>query len=230
LSIEISIDANLSKLVAYTAQLDRQLPFAASVALNRTAYQVQQQANYATVRYFNKDGPPNAFTQRAFRYERSSKANLTAVVGAGPAQSRYLRFGIQGGTRPAKGFERKFLSNITKTRQVPDGTQLAPTSKVRRTSSGSVSLATIRTISRGMNSTRGGFFYGVPRGAGKNVGRPLGIYRRSREQLFPYFLALPTRASYNAIFPLEEIAAAKVREVFPSLLSAALDQAMATAR
>jgi hypothetical protein len=229
-SIEVSIDANLTKLVAFASQLDRQLPFAASVALNRTAYQVQQQANYETGRYFNKDGPPNAFTRRAFRFERSTKANLTAVVGAAPIQSRYLRFGIQGGFRPAKGFERKFLSDITKTRQVPAGTQLVPTSKVRRTSSGSVSLATIRTISRGLNSTRGGFFYGVPRGGGKNVGRPLGIYRRSREQLFPYFVALPSRARYDAVFPLQDIAAAKVRQVFPSLLSAALDQALATAR
>ena len=156
--------------------------------------------------------------------------SLTATVGAAPIQSRYLRFSIRGGARPAKGFERRFLADLVKTRGIPTGTQLVPTGAVRKTASGSVSLATIKTISRGLQSTRGGFFYGVPRGGGANQGKPLGIYRRSRKQLFPYFLALSGRAHYDDIFPLGDIAAKKVEQVFPSLLSQALEQAMASAR
>jgi hypothetical protein len=227
MGLEFNLETNLGPAIAWTVQMQRQLPFAASLALNRTAYNVQQRLNSETVNYLNEGGPPTRFTQRAFRFTRSTKSNLEVTVGAAPIQSRYLRFAVKGGARPAKGFERKFLSQVTSTRSIPTGTQLVPTSMVKLNSSGNVSLATIKRIQAGMNGDpRGGFFYGVPRGGN----RPVGIYRRSRERLFPYFVGINGKARYRPQFPIGELGYGEARQVFNGHLMSALQQALATAR
>jgi hypothetical protein len=224
MAIQLSVESELGPALAWSGQLMAQLPFATSQALNRTAFQIQQAFNYETTRYFDK---PNAFTQRAFRYTKSTKQNLEVVVGAAPLQSRYLRFGIQGGARPAKGFERLFLQSIVDTGSIPADTQLTPTRNVPLNASGNVSLATLRRIKAGMEGTkRGGFFYGTPRGGN----RPLGIYRRSREQLFAYFIARDDRARYRPQFPILKIGTAKAQQVFGGYLRTSLAEALRTAR
>lgn len=224
MAINLSVESELGPAIRWSGQLMAQLPFATSQALNRTAFQIQQGLNYETTRYFDR---PTAFTQRAFRYTKASKTNLEVVVGAAPLQARYLRLGIQGGSRPAKGFERKFLSSIVDTRGIPANAQLVPTSLVRTDGSGNVSLATIKRIQAGLNGkARGGFFYGKPRGGD----RPVGIYRRSREQLFPYFLAIDSRASYQPRFPIMQLGTRKAQQVFGGFLRTSLSEALRTAR
>ena len=224
MAISLSVESELGPAITWSGQLMAQLPFATSQALNRTAYQIQQTLNYETTRYFDRPAP---FTQRAFRFTRSTKTNLEVVVGAAPAQSRYLRFGVKGGSRPIKGFERKFLSTVVDTRGIPSGAQLVPTSLVQLNAQGNVSLSTIRRIQQGMNgSARGGFFYGKPKGGD----RPVGIYRRSREQLFPYFIAINGRASYRPRFPILQIGTDKAQQVFGGFLRSSLAEALRTAR
>jgi hypothetical protein len=205
MTVQLSIESELGPAITWTGQMMAQLPFATSQALNRTAFQIQQTLNYETTNYFDQ---PTPFTRRAFRFTKSTKTNLEVLVGAAPLQGRYLRFGIQGGARPAKGFERKFLSQVVAGGAIPSGAQLVPTRLVPTNSSGNVSLATLKRIQQGLNGpARGGFFYGTPKGGN----RPPGIYRRSREQLFPYFLTINGRASYRPQFPILKLGTAKAQ-------------------
>lgn len=221
----ITLDADLSGAINWSASLARQMPFATSVALNRTAFDIRQLFNYETQRYFDRPVP---FTQRAFLVERSTKQNLEAVVYAEAKRARYLRFGIDGGLRPQKGFEKKFLGSVVESGQIPAGSQFMPTSLVKLTAAGNVSLATIRRIQAGLSTTnaRGGFFVGTPRGGD----RPPGIYRRSREQLFPYFIATSDTGSYTPRFPIDDVASKVVQRRFAAYYETALSRAIATAR
>jgi hypothetical protein len=224
MAINLSVESEIGPAIAWTGQMMAQLPFATSQALNRTAYQIQQGLNYETTRYFDR---PSPFTKRAFRFTKSTKANLEVVVGAAQLQGRYLRFGVQGGARPAKGFERKFLGSIVNTRGIPAGAQLVPTSLVQTNAQGNVSLSTLKRIQAGLKgNARGGFFYGKPRGGD----RPVGIYRRSREQLFPYFLTIDGRANYRPRFPILQLGTDKAQQVFGGYLRSSLAEALRTAR
>lgn len=238
MAIRLSVEAELGPAIQWTGKMMAQLPFATSVALNKTAYQLQQTLNYETTRYFDR---PTPFTQRSFRFTKSTKTNLEVTVGTAPIQSRYLRFGIAGGARPAKGFELKFLADLVDKRSIPSSAQLVPTSQVPVNSYGNVTLSTLRQIQRGLSTTwsredlqglnaRGAFFYGKPRGGGRNASLPAGIYRRSRLQLFPYFVSIQGRAQYQPQFPVAKISNDKAQQVFGPLLRASLDQAMKTAR
>jgi hypothetical protein len=227
-TLTLDIKSELPKAIRWTDTMTKQLPFAISQALNSTAFDTRTALGGATRQYFDR---PNRFTQTAFLYSKSTKRNLEATVYANDQQgrdrARYLRFGIAGGTRPQKGFERKFLAEVASTARIPSGAQLLPTSLVKRDSSGNVSLSTIKRIQKGLNgNARGGFFIGTPRGGN----RPPGIYRRSREQLFPYFIATDQRSRYQARFPMAEIGQKVVQRRFGQYLRSSLERAVAGAR
>ena len=208
--------------------MTKQLPFAVSQALNSTAFDARKSINSSTKQYFDR---PNRFTQTAFLAGKSTKRNLEATVFAnnkqGRDRARYLRFGIAGGTRPQKGFERKFLAEVVGTRTIPSNAQLVPTSLVKRDASGNVSLATIKRIQKGLTTpSRNGFFVGTPKGGN----RPAGIYRRSGPQLLPHFVATSDRASYRPRFPIAQIGSKVVQRRFGGYLRSSLERAVASAR
>ena len=228
-TLTLDIRSELPKAIRWTDQMTKQLPFAISQALNSTAFDTRTALNGATRQYFDR---PNRFTQSAFLVQKTNKRELEAVVYANAQQgrdrARYLRFGIAGGARPQKGFERKFLASIVGTRTIPSDAQLQPTSLVKLDSSGNVSLSAIKRIQKGLSGTaRGGFFVGQPR---NNPALPPGIYRRSREQLFPYFIATDTKARYRPRFPMAEIGQKAVQRRFGGYLRSSLEKALAGAR
>jgi hypothetical protein len=227
-TITLDIKSELPKAIRWTDTMTKQLPFAISQALNSTAFDARSALNGATRQYFDR---PNRFTQSAFLAAKSTKRTLEATVYANDQQgrdrARYLRFGIAGGTRPQKGFERKFLGSIVGTRTIPVGAQLQPTSLVKRDASGGVSLATIKRIQKGLTgNARGGFFIGTPKGGD----RPPGIYRRSKGKLFPYFIATQERATYRPRFPMGEIGQKVAQRRFGQYLRSSLERAVASAR
>jgi len=228
MAITLTIDQQGIGLLQRRSQLiARQLPFATSQALNSTAFDARTALNSATRGYFNS---PTRFTQTAFLVERSKKADLTAYVYAnndkGRSRSRYLRYQIQGGTRRQKGYERFFL-NSPNDGTIPSGSVFVPTSNVKLTAQGNVSIATLQRINKGLSGNpRGGFFIGTPRGQGN---RPPGIYRRSREQLFAYFLAKP-RPDYDKRFPIQDIGGKVIERRFNNYLRTSLERAIASAR
>ena len=199
--------------------MQKQMAFASSVALNDTAFQARQSLNKSTVQFFNA---PVKFTQSAFLVEKSNKRNLIATVyaqdAAGKDRARYLRFGTTGGTRPQKGFERFFAGAIPSDGTIPPGSYFMPTSAVKTNRHGNVSQATLRRITKGIN--------GDPRGGN----RPPGIYRRSRSRLTPYFIATQDKPDYNARFPIGTITQKVVQRSYSGNFQTALAKALATAR
>lgn len=228
-NITLDIQSELPKAIRWTDAMTKQLPFAISQALNASAFDARTALNGSTRQYFDR---PNRFTQSAFLVQKTNKRELEAIVYANAQQgrdrARYLRYGIQGGERRQKGFEKKFLAEIVGTRTIPSNAQLVPTSLVKLDGSGNVSLSTIKRIQKGLSgSARGGFFIGQPR---NNPNLPPGIYRRSREQLFPYFIATTDRGTYRPRLPMGEIAGKAVQRRFGGYLRSSLEKALATAR
>jgi len=228
MAIELTIDQKgLLRLTKQSRMIEKQLPFATSVALNETAFKARTALNGSTRQYFDQ---PVKFTQRAFLVQKSKKRDLVALVYAnskqGSNRARYLRYGIHGGPRVAKGFER-FFAGVDKDNTLRQGTALIPTSLVKMTAAGNVSQATLRSISSKLSTTdRGGYFVGTPKGGN----RPPGIYRRSREQLFPYFIAADAAPRYTGRFPLQQIGSKVIERQFNQQLMAALEKALATAK
>ena len=229
MAIDLTIDQKgLLRLTKQSRMIEKQLPFATSVALNETAFKARTALNGSTRQYFDQ---PVKFTQSAFLVQKSKKRDLVALVYANSKpksnRSRYLRYGIHGGPRVAKGFER-FFAGADNDGTLRAGTALIPTSLVKMTAQGNVSQATLRSISKGLSTTnkRGGFFVGTPRGGN----RPPGIYRRSREQLFPYFIAASAAPRYTGRFPLQQVGSKVVQRQFNQQLMNALEKALATAR
>jgi len=208
--------------------VQKQLPFATSVAINNVAFDARKAINAGTKGAFHV---PVKFTQNAFLVQKSKKKSLAAFVyaqdKAGKDRARYLRFGIAGGTRPQKGMDAYFANAVPNDGTIPAGAYFMPTSLVKTNASGNVTQATLRRISKGISGNpRGGFFIGTPRGGN----RPPGIYRRSREQLFPYFIATTDRPDYTGRFNIESIGAKVIERRFGIHFNAALSKALSTAK
>jgi len=226
--LNLGIKSELPKAVSWTDTMAKQLAFATSQALNSVAFDARTSVNSSTRQYFQS---PTNFTQKAFFVQKSSKSTLQAIVfaesAAGRDRARYLRYGIHGGTRPQKGFERKFLAEVVGTRSIPSGAQLVPTSYVRVNASGNVALETIKRIQKGLNTKgTGTFFVGIPKG---REGPP-GIYRRSKGRLFPYFIATDKQAKYRERFPIGDIVDKVVDRRFSGYFLSSLEKALASAR
>ena len=226
--LSLTIDQDLSKATAWTKAVQKQLPFATSMALNNSAFDARQAINAGTKGAFHV---PVKFTQSAFLVQKAKKRDLVAYVYAqdakGKDRARYLRFGINGGTRPQKGLERYFENAVPNDGTIPAGAYFMPTGLVKVNASGNVTQATLRRITKGLGGDkRGGFFIGTPRGGS----RPPGIYRRSREQLFPYFIATTDRPDYRGRFNIEQIGGKVIGRRFNQHFQTALSKALATAR
>lgn len=226
--LSLTIDQDLSKATAWTKAVQKQLPFATSVAINNAAFDARKAINAGTRGAFHV---PVKFTQTAFLVQKSKKRSLAAFVYAqdkeGKDRARYLRFGIAGGTRPQKGLDRYFANAVPNDGTIPVGAYFMPTSLVKTNASGNVTQATLRRISKGINNdARGGFFIGTPRGGS----RPPGIYRRSRQQLQPYFIATTDRPDYTGRFNIESIGAKVIQRRFGFHFNAALSKAVSTAK
>jgi hypothetical protein len=224
-TLAIDLTTDLGKAQAWPAAVRKQLPFAISKALNDTAFDARKALGGETKRAFDR---PTTFTQKGFGVEKSSKRNLEVIVGAERKRGKYMRTQISGGVRGQKGFELLFLSEVARTGQVPSNAQFVPTSLVKLNAAGNVSLATLKKIKQGLSTSnaRGGFFVGTPRGGD----RPPGIYRRSREQLFPYFLAIDQAAQYQPRFPITTVVRKVYQRRYGEYFRSSLERALATAR
>jgi hypothetical protein len=225
--ISLSIDQDLAKATNWSKAVGKQLPFATAVAINDAAFQARTGLNSATRGAFRN---PVKFTQTAFLVQKAKKKELIAYVYAqdkeGKDRARYLRFGTVGGSRPPKGFER-FYSSLPNDGTIPARAYFIPTPLVKTNAAGNVTQATLKRITKGTESTaRGSFFIGTPKGGG----RPAGIYRRSRHQLQPYFIASKNRPTYNRRFDIETMGSKIIQRNFGKFFNTALSKALASAR
>lgn len=220
MAIRLSIDdTGIDKARLFVATIKNQLPYATSVALNNVAFNVRKELGEQTTSSFVN---PTKFTQTAFRYNKSTKASLEAQVYADSTR-RFFPTQIKGGDRKAKPYE-GFLRGLGNG-GIPSGGRLVPTTTVLN-AAGNPKKNIFGTIASKLSTTDpGGVFIGTPKGGGRGPG----VYRRSRGQLFAYFVHVE-RVGYRPRFPMERTGMATARRLFPSELNKALDRAMQSAK
>lgn len=217
-SLQVDIQSELPKALLWLGTMRGQMPFAISQALNKTGYDVRKALSDETRRSFDN---PTSFTQRAFVVEGGNKADPTVLVGA-QRNRPYFVPQIRGRQRFPKEFE-GFIRGLSGGRVTG---KLVPTG-LAVDERGNPKKALFGQIARKLSTTdRGGFFIGTPKGGG----RPAGVYRRSREQLFPYFIETAREPRYDPRFPMEQVGRATVARVAPGYLRSSLERALATAR
>ena len=224
MGLELTIDQDFKRFDRFINNYRDQLPFATSKAINDTASNkqggdIKTALNKGTISAFNK---PVKFTQNAFKVKRSTKRNLVAHIFAvdeeGKDRARYLRFGVKGGTRPAKGYERYFsgLANDGTTE-----TYFLPV-KAKIDGFGNVTRATLKRISTDVQSNKA--FIGTPR----NSGRRAGIYERKDDKLITQFITVSSKPSYTGRFNIENIAEKVIQRRFNEYFNKAMKKAIET--
>ena len=221
MGLVLTIDQDLKGFDRFLNNNRKQLPFATSVALNNTGFDMRNAFNKGTLSAFNK---PTRFTQKAFLTTKSKKTNLVVHVFAkdkeGSDAARYLRFGVKGGTRPAKGYER-FFSGLPN-----DGTidaYFIP-SQIKVDGFGNVTRANLKKVSAAVQNNKA--FIGTPR----NSSRPAGIYERDGDKLITRFVSVTSRPTYTGRFNLQAIGDKVINRRFDQHFNKAMTKAIATAK
>ena len=219
MGISLTIDQDLKGFDRFLNNNKKQLPFATSVALNNTGFDMRNAFNKGTLSAFNK---PTRFTQKAFLTTKSKKTNLIVHVFAkdkeGSDAARYLRFGVKGGARPAKGYER-FFSGLPN-----DGTvnsYFIP-SQIKVNGFGNVTRANLKKVSAAVQNNKA--FIGTPR----NSSRPPGIYERDGNKLITRFVSVSTKPTYTGRFNIEAIAEKVIQRRFNEYFNKAMKKAIET--
>jgi len=97
----IKVTADFSQATKHMDNISkRQIPFAASQALNDMAWLSTLKLQSAAQAQLDK---PTPFTLRGFKYQRSTKKRLESIVYVAPIQEKYLKYQIEGGVRKDKG-------------------------------------------------------------------------------------------------------------------------------
>jgi hypothetical protein len=96
--MQISVKSNVKEIAkTLSRKYRKQIPFAASQALNDVARSASIENNKQTTNEFKGGATP--YTKRAFKYKKTNKRELAAEVFIDPRTHKYMEFMIQGGTR-----------------------------------------------------------------------------------------------------------------------------------
>ena len=218
--IQLTVDmSGINKAQAWLAQIQGQMPYAASRALNDAAKKVADDLNKSTLQYFDKGGPPTKFTQNAYRVSsRSSKTNLVAEVSPKPIQERYLLPSIRGGVRPQRPSERR-LGGIAEA--------YSPGLSARLNASGNMSKAAVVKALKG-----GDPYFRLEEQRGKL--RP-GIYQRMgsgrmRRYKVNSILSFNSLPNIPRRWPIDRITRGSLNASWTPLINRYLAEALRTAK
>lgn len=211
--------------------VEKQVRYAAAVALTRTAKAVKEAMPAALDRSLNR---PTEFTKRGLYIKSANASNLTAEVAFMSRQASYMQYQIDGGTRTPGPRGIKLPGNIVLNTfgNIPKGT----IDKLKAAAqSGQLSKAIGRKLGVG-NRRKGAapiqLFFGKPTGR-RWENAPLGIWRRipgKPGKLIPVILFASKPAQYKPRFNFHAEAATVVQAEWEHQFAAALDEAARTAR
>lgn len=227
--MKITVDIRgLQAIKAELAGLGKQIPYAASRALNATGQAVVSAMPAELEKTLDR---PTPFTKRGVRILRyANKGRLETVIGFMDAQAKYMRLQIEGGTRtPGRGGLRLPAAiKVNEFGNIPRGliAQLVAVANKER-KLGKVKARRIAV------SNKVELFYGDPIDqGGKHF--PRGIYKRidlgGRHQLIPLILFPVVAAHYKKRFDFSAIAERIVRREWPANFDAALADALRSAK
>ena len=95
--IQIDVRADLKRMTDRLTDVQKQqVPYATSVALNKTIRDLQQIEKSGMPEDIDR---PTPFTVRGIQYKKSTKANLEAKVFIEQKRAEYLQWTVHGGTR-----------------------------------------------------------------------------------------------------------------------------------
>ena len=95
--MNISVNMDVRDVTRWVAKVHKkQIPFAASQALNDTAFQARTDVMDAMAKYLDR---PTPWTKRGIRVNRASKRTLRAEVLILDNRWKYLKYQTKGGTR-----------------------------------------------------------------------------------------------------------------------------------
>lgn len=228
--MRISVDVRgLDAVTARLHGLGRQVDYAASRALNATGKAIADAMPPELERALDR---PTPFTKRGVRVLKyANKNNLEATVGFMTAQARYMRWATDGGVKnPGQaGLRLPSAINVNEFGNIPRGliAQLVAVANKER------KLGKVRAR-RIAVSNKVELFYGDPTDPGGKV-FPRGIYKRiagsgGRNQLIPLIVFPVTRATYRQRFDFPAKASAIVAREWNRQFSAAIADALRTAR
>jgi hypothetical protein len=192
-----------------------QIPFAVSLALNKTANEVVAAEGGHATSAFDR---PTPFTLNAFGMSPSNKQDLTASVFVKNIQSKYLEVESEGGPRSFKTFEERFTSD-----GVPQ--MMMPGAAMPRDQFGNVSKDKIIQIAQALRQGKSSYFIGKPKGGN----RPAGVYLRDKgdKKLSPLMIEAST-ASYQPRFKFHEVAERTFASKFQQNMLDAWGRALST--
>jgi hypothetical protein len=210
--IQVGIDASgINKAQAWLAQIQGQMPYAASRALNDAAKQLADDLNKSTTQYFDR---PTRFTQNAYRVSsRSNKANLVAEVRPKSIQERYLLPSIRGGVRPQRPSERR-MGGISPAWR--------PGADARLNASGNMSKAAVVKAIKG-----GPDLFTLRDKRGKL--RP-GVFQRMKNKGVKSVLSFNKLPNIPRRWPIERIARDSLNASWTPLINRYLAEALRTAK
>jgi hypothetical protein len=241
-----ALDAAAARLVG------SQMPFAAALALTRTAQEIQRQQIREMVDVFDR---PTPYTLSSTFVRPATKTRLQAFVGlkdfaakAIPA-AKFLAPAIGGGSRRLKRFE----IALRRAGQLPEDFRVVPGSGAKLDPYGNIQPSQIvqilsyfrafpeagyranmtaarrQKMARGTKTKRGmAYFVGRPGGRG-----PLGVWERvqfARGTAVRPVLIFVRHAHYQAIYDFEFVATSTAQREFPRAFEAALADALRGAR
>lgn len=229
----IKIDHNIDVVMAKLSGQQRQVSYAAAVALTRTAAAIKAAMPAELDRVFDR---PTSFTKRGIYLRAARRDSLTAEVGFMTRQASYLRIQAEGGTRQptARGIRLPGNIELNAFGNIPRGL----TDKLKAAAKdGTLGNAVMRRLGVAAKDRRKGaahisLFYGKPAGSRWDKA-PVGIYRRvpgKPGKLIPVILFEDTPARYTKRLDLERFAKPIVDREFQAQFDRALRDALATAR
>lgn len=145
----------------------RQIPYVTTLALTRTAKQVQRKLEAEIVRVFDQ---PTAFTKRAIGIRPATKATLSSTIFVKPAQAEYLYPQIMGGSRKPKPHEQRF----TEEADAPGRYWIAGEG-IKLNSAGNLTKTQVLKLATRLKKKGRDVFAGVPK---NQPTLPFGIYER----------------------------------------------------
>lgn len=213
MAVAISVKSNVQEIAkSLSRRHKKQVPFAASRALNDVAFSARKESNLQTNKIFK--GGATAFTRRAFLAKKSHKTRLFSEVFVNDSHS-YMSYQIEGGNRFPKNQAVRVPTNNTKLNKY-----------------GNSSKAKLKAF---MNN-KDKYFSGVPKGmpdAGAGIWERYGRKTKKGGQRIRMVSAFQPKATYKPKFPFEKIVGGVVADPvlgFGTRFRKHLDAAVRSAR
>lgn len=200
---------------AFEKMAQGQVPFATSLAINRTAELAKSALRSHMTTVFDR---PKLYVINSLFIKRSSKTKLTATIFHSDKVSPYLKAEIEGGNRNEKRFEIKVGRDI-----------LVPTNNVRRDSYGGVSKTFITKVLKEAKPLRAKTKYVIVKERGRGKLKP-GVYERTNDGRIRALFLIKDTARYDKRYDMIGVVQRIVQSHFGAQFNIAMDHALSTAR